>query len=141
LGGDSSKGIAQLRQGEIEQLVGPGANPYDPTDAIGGMYAKLAQANAEISAQDPSIGMTDRYMLLAIRQNSNAGDPIGYFFGEGNQNWSEMLNLKYGDSWTFQLRQVLLQLEWLAAQEGWDLPEGVDLEQWKEIAFGEQGGS
>jgi hypothetical protein len=140
LGKDTSKGIAQLRYKEIDQLVGPGANPYDSTDAVQGMYAKLAQANAEISAKDPSISTTDRYMLLAIRQNSNAGNPIGYFFGDGNGSWGKMMaNPNYGDSWTFQLRQVFLQLEWLAAQEGWDLPEGVDLERWKEIVFGEQG--
>jgi hypothetical protein len=140
LGKDTSKGIAQLRQQEIEQLVGPGANPYNPTDGVKGMYAKLAQANAEISTHDPSIGMTDRYMLLAIRQNSNTGNPIGYFFGEGNGSWDKMMaNDGFGDSWTFQLRQVLLHLEWLIAQGWWDLPEGVDLEQWKEIVFGEQG--
>ena len=139
LGKDTSKGIAQLRQGEIEQLVGPGANPYDPTDAVKGMYAKLGQANAEISAHDRSIGMTDRYMLLAIRQNSYAGNPIGYFFGDGNASWGSMMaNPHYGDSWTFQLRQVLLHLEWMVAQ-GWELPEGVDLQQWQQIVFGEQG--
>jgi hypothetical protein len=137
LGKDTSKGIAQLRQQEIEQLVGPGADPYDPTDAIKGMYAKLAQANAKISAYDSSIGMTDRYMLLAIAQNSNAGNPIDYFFGDGSREWSEMINReKYGDNWTFQLRQVLLHLEWMVAQ-GWELPEGVDLQQWQQTVFGE----
>ncbi len=44
-------------------------------------------------------------------------------------------NGQYGGDWTVQLQRVLLELEWALQQGGWQLPEGLDLDRWRETAF------
>ena len=134
----ASQGIAQLRPDEMERYVGRGADPYDPEGSIRAMYGKVAEANDAILARDPFISTTDRYMLLAIAQNSQSGDPIGIFFAEDG-GWSALKsNEQAGTAWTDLLQLVYIQLEWAIAQGWWEAPEDLDLELWHEIAFGDE---
>lgn len=137
---NTSLGIAQLTPFEMRGLLGPGHNPKNEKDAIYGMCVKIQRADEQILGHDPSINITDRYMLLAICQNSSAGDPIGTFFATGdagaNRDWGRMLSrFKDSGSWGEQLRRVLLELEWALEQDLWQAPEGLDLDRWRQTAF------
>ncbi|MCW5882061.1 MAG: hypothetical protein KIS91_14115, partial [Anaerolineae bacterium] len=80
---------------------------------------------------------TDRFMLLGIAQNEGLGT-VKSFFESFNQNWSSYLfqNQKggsdYGEQLRSQLWAMLQKVEWLLwKQEGWQLPEGVDLDEYR----------
>jgi len=138
-----SVGIAQLRQAEVLHWAPYlyGSDLLSPEAAIRIMVAKLSQANAYILRRYPHVSDTDRFMLLALAQNTSSHaamrSTVDHFFA-ASENWSEMLA---GDealqrNWRLQLRLVLVHLDWLVRQ-GWSLPDGLDLLYWSRIAFSE----
>jgi RHS repeat-associated protein len=139
---DMSVGIAQLRPGEIE-FYSPGMTGHDLQDPRIGVFVmadkiEFVDQYIQQSAgeRDRSLSQTDRFMLIAIAQNGGnvgaATRPIDYFFEDAGGGWRQMFLHKPG--WQETLRLVVLQIEWLLAQ-GWELPEGVNLEEMKETAF------
>lgn len=137
-----SVGIAQLRHDEVVYWA-PYLEDVDllsPEAAIRVMTAKLMQTNSYILQVAPDVPVTDRMMLLALAQNAASyrmvRETVDYFFGPANRNWNAMLaseRAKQRD-WQEQLRLVLVHLNWLIEQ-GWRLPEGLDLQQWELAAF------
>lgn len=111
-----------------------------PEVAIRVMAAKLTKANQYILRAYPTADPTDRYMLLAIVQNTSdealMRHTIDYFFQQARQQWNVMLNGPEGTrlDWREQLRLVFLQADWLLSQ-GWQLPEGLDRNRWAAVAF------
>jgi hypothetical protein len=56
-------------------------------------------------------------------------------FFEYGGSWDQMLSdQQHGDKWKQQLRLMVLHIDWLILQ-GWELPEGVDLDYWRRTAF------
>ncbi len=138
-----SVGIAQLRRAEVLQWAPNlyGSDLLSPEAAIRIMVAKLSQANAYIVRQYPYVSETDRFMLLALAQNTASRaamrSTVDRFFATGGD-WLQMLT---GDedlqrNWRLQLRLVLLHMDWLV-QQGWLLPDGLDLLYWSRVAFSE----
>jgi len=142
---DQSVGIAQLRPGEIEEWAPAlaGRSPFEPDVAIRVMAAKLQDTEQYIvwqAAEHGRISPTSRFMLLALAQNcserSQVRRTVDAFF-EYRGSWDAMLrDPQFGSLWTQQLRLVLVHVDWLIAQ-GWELPEGVDLDEWRQRAFAE----
>ncbi len=141
---DISVGIAQLRQTEVV-LWAPylyGVDLLSPDAAIRIMTAKLSQTNSYILHNYPQIAATDRFMLLALAQNAASGSTmrhtVGFFFEVAGADWTEMLASERAleMDWREQLRLVLLHTAWLVEQ-GWPLPDGLDLDFWSRIAFAE----
>lgn len=139
---NASVGIAQLRPEEVSdwapELVGQ--DLLAPEVAIRVMAAKLDKANQYILRTYPAVDPTDRYMLLAIVQNtSNQGamhGTIDTFFKTARRDWDSMLNSAQGQrlSWRKQLRLVLVHADWLLEQ-GWHRPAGLDRDRWAAVAF------
>jgi hypothetical protein len=139
-----SVGIAQLRQEEVV-LWAPylqGVDLLSPDAAIRIMTAKLSQSNSYIFHNHPEAAATDRFMLLALAQNaasaSTMRSTVEYFFEAAGADWAEMLASERAEKmdWQEQLRLVLLHTVWLMEQ-GWPLPDGLDLDFWSRIAFSE----
>ena len=139
-----SVGIAQLRQEEVV-LWAPylyGADLLSPDAAIRIMTAKLSQTNSYILRSFPEITPTDRFMLLALAQNAASSSTmratVECFVEESGADWAEMLQDERADrlDWREQLRLVLLHVVWLVEQ-GWPLPDGLDLDFWSRVAFAE----
>lgn len=139
-----SVGIAQLRKGEV-LLWAPylqGIDLLAPDAAIRIMTAKLSQANTYILHNHPQVAATDRFMLLALAQNAASGSTIrrmvDIFFDVADSDWAEMLAIEQADEmdWQEQLRLVLLHTVWLVEQ-GWPLPDGLDLDYWSRSVFAE----
>ncbi len=142
---NASVGIAQLRPEEVvywaPELVGQ--DLLAPEVAIRVMAAKLAKANLYVLRTYPSVDPTDRYMLLAIVQNTS-NEPamqrtIDFFFQGAGRNWGKMLaspQAKHLD-WRKQLRLVFVHADWLLTQ-GWEKPDGLDRARWAAVAFSEQ---
>jgi hypothetical protein len=137
-----SVGIAQLRREEVIHWAPYlyGTDLLSPEAAIRVMTAKLSQANAYTLDSYPQISDTDRFMLLALAQNTTSHtsmrDTVDHFFNAADGNWLQMLD---GDedlqqNWRLQLRLVLVHVDWLVEQ-GWALPDGLDLAYWSRIAF------
>ncbi len=130
---DMSVGIAQIRPTEAMSL-GLSADPlelFDPEIAVRGMVAKLRAVDERITAlQDPAhpISLTERYMLLSLGQNS-PGSVDSYIAAEGD--WALLLDQSNNAR---VMRYFLVHLDWLIAN-GWKLPEDVDLEMWRQVAF------
>lgn len=126
-----SIGIAQLRPGEALSLGLGEVDLFDPKIAIRGMYTKIDLGNTRITQlQDPAapLALTDRYMLLSLAQNGTS--EVDEFFALGND-WS--VTLVQGNN-ARVMRYFVVHLDWLLL-DGWTLPEGVDLEYWREIVF------
>jgi len=142
---DQSVGIAQLRPGEIEEWAPAlaGRSRFEPDVAIRVMAAKLQDTERYILWQAMEYGstsQTSRFMLLALAQNcsesSQVRRTVDTFFGYRGS-WEEMLrDEQFGALWTEQLRLILVHVDWLTSQ-GWELPEGVDLDAWRQTAFAE----
>jgi len=139
-----SVGIAQLRKGEVV-LWAPylqGIDLLAPNAAIRIMTAKLSQANAYILHNHPQVAATDRFMLLALAQNAASSSTIrrmvDTFFNVADSDWAKMLANEQADEmdWQEQLRLVLLHTVWLGEQ-GWPLPDGLDLDYWSRSVFTE----
>ncbi|HSN73877.1 MAG TPA: hypothetical protein VL334_02155 [Anaerolineae bacterium] len=139
-----SVGIAQLRQEEVV-LWAPylqGVDLLSPDAAIRIMTAKLSQTNSYILHNYPQVAASDRFMLLALAQNAAASttmrNTVSTFFEVAGADWTEMLATEEAGEmdWQEQLRLVLLHAVWLVEQ-GWPLPDGLDLEFWSRIAFAE----
>lgn len=139
-----SVGIAQLRQEEVV-LWAPylqGVDLLSPDAAIRIMTAKLSQTNSYILHNHPQVTTTDRLMLLALAQNAASGhtmrSTVDHFFESASADWAQMLSSERADEldWREQLRLVLLHAAWLVEQ-GWSLPEGLDLDFWSRVAFPE----
>jgi hypothetical protein len=137
-----SVGIAQLRQEEVA-LWAPylyGADLLSPDAAIRIMTAKLGKTNSYILRYSPEVATTDRFMLLALAQNAASSSTmratVEYFFEDADADWSEMLTGERAEEmdWQEQLRLVLLHVVWLVEQ-GWSLPDGLDLDFWSHVAF------
>ncbi|MCU0519765.1 MAG: hypothetical protein MUF84_03595 [Anaerolineae bacterium] len=128
-----SIGIAQIRPTEAMSL-GLTLDPldlFDPEIAVRGMVAKLRSVDQRIDTlQDPDnpVSLTERYMLLSLGQNS-PGIADEYFQEAGN--WNVLLSR---DNNARVMRYFLVHLDWLVAN-GWELPEDVDLDHWRKIAF------
>jgi len=145
---NQSVGIAQLRPGEIQEWEPAlaGQSRFDPDVAIRVMTGKLADAERYIRLQGMEYGSTSKtshFMLLALVQNcaerSQMEQTVDSFFEYGGS-WEQMLgDRQYGGLWNEQLRLILLHIDWLILQ-GWELPEGVDLDEWRRIAFADGGG-
>lgn len=138
-----SVGIAQLRQAEVVHWAPylDGSDLLSPETAIRIMAAKLSQANAYIVRHYPQVSDTDRCMLLALAQNTTSyaamRSTVDHFFAAG-EDWYQMLvdDEDLQRNWRLQLRLVLVHVDWLV-QQGWPLPEGLDLLYWSRIAFSE----
>jgi len=137
-----SRGIAQLRPGEIEEWAPDlaGQSRLDPQTAIRVMTAKIEAADQYILEQAEGYGgisQTDRFMLLALAQNCGTRETmqtrVATFF-DAEMNWSKM---PQDGNWKLQLRLVVLHIDWLLLQ-GWVLPEGVDLDYWRRTAFSDE---
>ncbi len=144
---NASVGIAQLRPEEVvywaPELVGQ--DLLAPEVAIRVMAAKLSKANHYILSTYSAVDPTDRYMLLAIVQNTS-DEPamrrtIDYFFQGARRDWNEMLYSAQGErlNWRKQLRLVFLHADWLLSQ-GWEKPAGLDSTRWATVAFSEEPG-
>jgi hypothetical protein len=142
---NASVGIAQLRPEEVvywaPELVGQ--DLLAPEVAIRVMAAKLSKANHYILRTYSAVDPTDRYMLLAIVQNTSSEPAmrrtIDYFFHGAKRNWNEMLYSAQGErlNWRKQLRLVFLHADWLLSQ-GWEKPAGLDSTRWATVAFSEE---
>ena len=144
---NASVGIAQLRPEEVvywaPELVGQ--DLLAPEVAIRVMAAKLSKANHYILSTYSAVDPTDRYMLLAIVQNTS-DEPamrrtIDTFFQGARRDWNEMLYSAQGErlNWRKQLRLVFLHADWLLSQ-GWEKPAGLDSTRWATVAFSEEPG-
>jgi hypothetical protein len=104
------------------------------------MAAKLDAANQYIVRSYTAVDPTDRYMLLAIVQNtSNQADmqsTIDFFFRGAKRDWNVMLASAQGQrlNWQKQLRLVLVHADWLLEQ-GWRRPVDLDRDRWAAVAF------
>ncbi|MDY7075329.1 MAG: hypothetical protein SXV54_00260 [Chloroflexota bacterium] len=137
---DASIGIAQIRPSELKwwapDLVGQGQALFDPAVSTYVMSQKIAFADfwTQWGVRE-DIGLTDRYMLMAITQNATSPQAIMGIvsrFTEKGMQWSEMLKGNEGE--TRQVRYVALHMIWLLEQ-GYHLPEGLDMEYWLKNAF------
>lgn len=140
---DASVGIAQLRPSEVAEWlpVLSGCDLMDPYNAVMVMTAKLAAADRAMRVGYGDLPITDRYMLLALVQNTSdratMEQTIDYFVHEAGRDWETMLQSELGQQrdWREQLRLILLQVEWLIEQN-WQAPPGLDLDYWRQYAFG-----
>lgn len=104
------------------------------------MSAKLTEADRYLRSRHQEIPPTDRYMLLALAQNTASPQAmhmtIDYFFGTAGRDWQQMLASELARQWDWQeqLRLVVLHWDWLVAT-GWLAPPGVDINLWRQIAF------
>lgn len=109
---------------------------FDPEFSIHLMALKL-QAADEALGRYPGYSETDRYMLLAVAQNigrpSSIAKVADTFFAEKiGRKWPKLFDeLDYAQ---WQLQLMLIEFEYLVGQ-GWPLPEGLDLDRWRYIAF------
>jgi hypothetical protein len=154
---NQSVGIAQLRPWEHwAWSSGTSPDPNDlgyvegvngnrlslhPIAAVLGMSQKIAMQDytlGQLSAHGLSMSQTDRFMLLAIGQNCSRWNQFTHVvsaFGQHQGNWSNILSVEpKGYAWQEQLRFILLHIEWLL-ENGMALPEGLDLDYWRRIAF------
>ncbi len=128
-----SVGIAQIRPTEAVSL-GIALDPmdlFDPEIAVRGMVAKLKVTNERIDAyRDPEVqlSLTERYMVLSLGQNS-PGIADDYYAAKGD--WAVLLGQNNNAR---VMRYFLVHLDWLLAN-GWELPEDVDLDFWRKVAF------
>lgn len=137
-----SVGIAQLRQQEVLHWAPylHGADLLTPETAIRIMAAKISQANAYILHTYAQVSDTDRFMLLALAQNTTSADAmrstVDHFFMVAGGDWLKMLQSEeeLAKNWRLQLRLVLIHLDWLVEQ-GWPIPDGIDLAYWSHVAF------
>lgn len=140
-----SVGIAQLRRGEVAHWAPylQGVDLLSPEMAIFVMIAKLRQSNDYILYRHPKIPDTDRYMLLALAQNTSSSTTmrttVDFFVDVADGDWMAMLASERAKEhdWQEQLRLVLLHVDWLIEQ-GWDVPEGLDREYWSLVAFSQR---
>ncbi len=139
---DASIGIAQLRSSEVVEWLPElaGCDLMDPYNAIMIMTAKIAVADRYMRDVYGDLPITDRYMLLALVQNTSdrtaMQQTIDYFVHDAGRDWETMLQSELGQQrdWREQLRLILLQVDWLIEQN-WQAPPGVDLEYWRRVAF------
>ncbi len=137
-----SVGIAQLRRDEVATWAPylDGADLLTPNLAIRVMIAKLKQTNTYILYRAPKIPDTDRYMLLALAQNTASADAmrstIDFFVDVARGEWATMMTSERAQAldWQEQLRLVLLHMDWLIEQ-GWPAPDGLDRYYWSRVAF------
>lgn len=142
--GNISVGIAQLRRDEVATWAPylKGVDLLAPDLAIRVMSAKLKLSDAYIRYRRPDVSDTDRYMLLALAQNtaSAAGmrSTVDYYFDVAGGDWPTMLASERAQTqdWQEQLRLVLLHLDWLVEQ-GWPVPQELDRAYWSRVAFAE----
>ena len=140
---NQSVGIAQLRPGEIEEWAPAltGQSRFDPEVAVRVMAGKLKDTEQYIYGQGMkygSVSKTSRFTLLALAQNCATRNQmertVNSFFEYGGS-WDQMFSdQQHGDTWKEQLRLVILHMDWLILQ-GWELPDGVDLDCWRRTAF------
>jgi hypothetical protein len=136
---DISVGIAQIKEKELERyapdLIGNKEALFDPDVAVRVMSAKMAHADGLL--QDPKyagISTTDRYMLLAIVQNSDNPDGMTTVFDafiDSGMKWGK--TLEGNEGWTGQVRSVGTYMFLLSGT--YELPEGLDMEYWLQNAF------
>jgi hypothetical protein len=139
-----SVGIAQLRRDEVAYWAPylQGVDLLSPEMAIFVMIGKLRQSNDYILYRHPKIPDTDRYMLLALAQNTSASETmrstVDFFVDVAGGDWITMLASERAKEydWQEQLRLVLLHVDWLIEQ-GWPAPAGLDRETWSRMAFSE----
>lgn len=137
-----SVGIAQLRRDEVATWAPylDGADLLTPNLAIRVMIAKLKQTNSYILYRAPKIPDTDRYMLLALAQNTASADAmrstVDFFVDVAQGDWAIMMTSERAQAldWQEQLRLVLLHINWLIEQ-GWPAPDGLDRYYWSRVAF------
>lgn len=137
-----SVGIAQLRREEVAHWAPylQGVDLLSPEMAIFVMIAKLRQSNEYILYRHPKIANTDRYMLLALAQNTSSSEmmrsTVDFFVDVADGDWMTMLASERAKEydWQEQLRLVLLHADWLIEQ-GWPAPKGLDREYWSRVAF------
>jgi hypothetical protein len=134
-----SWGIGQIRPEEARAAGGTGKGDlFDPQANIYYMAYKLGVANAKINKY-PAVSPLDRFMLLSIAQNNGIeGDTglISDFFGSG-RDWKKILTADPGAA--NQLWAMLARYYWLT-YEGWSLPEGVSLEEYRKKLLEATGG-
>jgi len=141
---NASVGVAQIRKVELWYVGIAGcfateenvAMLFDPDFSIHIMALKLYEAD-EALGRYPGYSETDRYMLLAIAQNidhpSRVVEMVDTFFSERvGRRWARLFEKKNYAQWQLQL--MLIEFEYLVEQ-GWTLPEGLDLDRWRYIAF------
>lgn len=106
------------------------------------MSAKLKLSDAYVRYRLPAVSDTDRYMLLALAQNSASAEgmrsTVDYFVDVADGSWPAMLASERAEAldWQEQLRLVLLHLDWLVEQ-GWPVPQELDRAYWSQVAFAE----
>ena len=126
-----SIGIAQLRPEEATKLGLGDADLFDPETAIQGMFAKINLGSLRIAElEDPldPLTLTERYMLLSLAQNGTS--EVDEYFAMGGD-WESILTL--GNN-ARVMRYFLVHLDWLLLN-GWELPEDVALDTWRETVF------
>lgn len=140
---DASVGIAQLRPSEVAEWFPElaGCDLMDPYNAVMVMTAKVTIADHYIRATYGDLPATDRYMLLALVQNTSdratMEQTVDYFVHEAGRDWAAMLQSEASQQrdWQEQLRLILLQVDWLIEQN-WQTPPDLDLDYWRLVAFG-----
>ncbi|MDX9954857.1 MAG: hypothetical protein RBT75_12210 [Anaerolineae bacterium] len=126
-----SIGIAQLRPEEALKLGLGDADLFDPETAIQGMFAKVHLGNMRITElENPAdpLTTTERYMLLSLAQNGTS--EVDEYFALGGD-WESILT--QGNN-ARVMRYFLVHLDWLLLN-GWELPEDVALDTWRETVF------
>ena len=139
-----SVGIAQLRRDEVATWAPylKGGDLLAPDLAIRVMSAKLKLSDAYIRYRSPDISNTDRYMLLALAQNTASAEgmrsTVDFFVDTAGGDWLTMMASERAHAldWQEQLRLVLLHVDWLVEQ-GWPVPQGLDRNYWLRMAFSE----
>jgi hypothetical protein len=136
---NASVGIAQLKASEVSDWAPDltGESLLKPEVAIRVMAAKIEASDQYILERAEAYGgitKTDRFMLLSMTQNMTSRSRVeGFvdtFFDQG-KSWDKVLA---NDTNREQLRFVMLHIDWLRLS-GWELPEGVDLDRWRRVAF------
>jgi RHS repeat-associated protein len=140
---NASVGIGQIRRSEYEDYLGLEIEGNEimlvPATSIIAMTLKLQAASDKIEELG-GLPPTERFMLLAYAQNVGSEEQlykmIEFFFAE-DMSWKTLFD-QYENA-RLNLQYVLIHLEWLVYNEGWPVPEGVDLNYWRSIAFEKHG--
>jgi len=132
----ASVGVAQITPDEM-YLYLPGCDQeclFDLQKSIEMMAAKLFSANGYLPV---SIDPTDRLMVLALAQNSGVGPARS--FVEMSGDWQRIYELyNHGgyawDQGDWDQLEKILNITINLSEQGYPLPEGVDLERWRNIS-------
>ncbi len=138
---EMSVGLGQIRAQEAQRFGGPGKEQdlFNPISSIEYLARKIADADGYIQGQQ-GWSATDRFMLLSIAQNDGT-EPVQEFFETYHGDWQAFLfdtrgGQRHPEELRWQLWSILQKTGWLLYEkQGWELPPGVDLDEYRERLY------